>query len=161
VSSDHTKDLEALGQTISRKLIGFLTDSGQPVWGLTNLPRAGLVPNTIKYFRADAMGLNFLNNTYTARYLIEGAEIPAFVSRHDSIESVGKTLKAYMEYAAEYGQGCTVRKIDETEIVLCDMKGDFDAVLTDGMLVVGVTSVQDGDRAVKAVAAFRARFAGK
>jgi len=161
VSSDHTKELEALGRTISRKIIGFLIDSGQPVWGLSNLPRAGLIPDTIKYFRADAMGLNFLSNTYTARYFIEGAEITAFVSLRDSIESAGKALKAYMEYAAEYGQGCTTRKADETEIVLCGMDGDFDAIFTNGLLVVGVTSVQDGDLAVKAAAAFKTRFAAE
>ncbi len=158
VSSDHTKDLENLGLEIGRNLTRFLPDSGQTVWGLVNLPQAGLIKDTMKYFRVDAMGLDFMNNTYTARYQTEGAEIQTFVSWHDSSTEAMATLRNYEEYAAKYGKGCLNRKVNGTDIFLCDMKGDFDAVFSKGALVGGVSSVKDGDLAVKAAAIFRSRL---
>ena len=158
ISSDHTKDLENLGLEIGRSLTEFLSDSGQTVWGLVNLPKAGLIKDTLKYFGVDAMGLDFMSNTYTARYETEGAEIQTFLSLHDSSTEARATFRRYKEYAAKYGKGCLNKKVNGTDILLCDMKGDFDAVFSKGALVGGVSSVTDKELAVKAAAIFRSRL---
>ena len=64
ISSETTDEFKRNGMDLARKLTDFLLDSGEQVWGLTVLPLRGRMPESVQYFKVDAMGLDFMRNTH-------------------------------------------------------------------------------------------------
>ena len=152
VASDTTEELRLLCLDLARKVTSFLTDSGEPVWGLSVLPQDNRVPDSVQYFKVDAMGLDFMQNTYTAKYRKDDAEITAFLSQQSSFDSALDSLERYAEYSAKYGRGSKRLTKNGIEFVLCDMSDSFDVIFQKGRLVGGVLSVMDQDEALEAAA---------
>jgi len=154
MASDSTEEIGRIGLGLARKATAFLPDSGEPVWGLTALPLADRVPDSVKYFKADAMGLDFMQNTYTTKYRKGNSRISAFLSRKDSPASAQATVAGYARYVGDYGEGVERLEQDGIELVLCDMGGSFNVIFQKGRLVGGVMSVGDQHLAVQAAAEF-------
>ena len=152
IASESTKEFKQIGMNIAREVSSYLTDSDDPVWGLTALPQVDLISDSIKYFQVDAMGLDFMRNTYTAKYLKGHGEVTAFLSRQDSSESAQDTVARYINHTQKYGEGIEHLKQNGTKFVLCDMRDRFDVIFHEGELVGGVFSVED--RNIAAQAAF-------
>jgi hypothetical protein len=106
----------------------------------------------VKYFKVDALGLDFMQNTYTAKYRKNGVEITVFLSQHNSSEPARESVARYSKYAAQYGRGSRNLKKEGVEFVLCDMDGSFDVIFQKGRLVGGVQSVTDRSTALEAAA---------
>jgi len=158
IASDVTAELERICMDLARQVTDFLQDSGEPVWGLTALPHANRVAHSIQYSRVDAMGLDFMRNTYTAEYRYGDDVVTAFLSRHDSPESARDVVDRYTEYAEQYGRGVERVDTDGSELVLCDMRAFFDVVFQTGQLVAGVASAKDRTIALQAAADLRTRL---
>ncbi len=141
-----------LSLDLARKVTALLTDSGEPVWGLSALPQKNRVPDSVKYFKVDALGLDFMRNTYTAKYRKNDVEIMVFLSHQNSSDSARDSVVRYAEYAAQYGRGSLNLKKDGIEFVLCDMDGSFDVIFQKGRLVGGVQSVISRSTALEAAA---------
>lgn len=154
IASDSTKELKQIGMNIVRKVTSFLADSGDPVWGLTGLPQSDLVPDSVKYFQVDAMGLDFMRNIYTAKYLKGSTQITAFLSRQDSSESAQDTVTRYLEHTQKYGEGIEHLTQNGVDFILCNMGGNFDIIFQKGRLVGGVISVADRTIATQAAVDF-------
>ncbi|MFH1741027.1 MAG: DUF6599 family protein [bacterium] len=150
VASDDTDELRRIGMDMGRKVADSFEDSGEPVWGLDALPKIDRVPNTVQYFVVDAMGLDFMRNTYTAEYAKSGTLVTAFLSQLDSPGSAENTVGKYLEHANRYGAGVKSLILDSVELTLCDMGGNYDVVFRKGCLVGGVAMVEDQDLAVRA-----------
>jgi hypothetical protein len=138
-----------IGMDLARKVTDFLPDSGQQVWGLTALPLTDRMPESVTYFKVDAMGLDFMRNTYTAVYRKGNTSVTAFVSRQDSAESARAAVVKYAKYAKKYGEGIDRLKSGEVELVSCDMGGSYDVVFNKGRLIGGVSSVEDRGLAIR------------
>ena len=82
-------------------MTGSLYDSGASVWGLDALPKTGRVPGSEQYFRKDAMGLDFMENTYMARYRKNGGQVTVFLSRKDHPAAAEDLLRRYAAYAKQ------------------------------------------------------------
>jgi hypothetical protein len=149
VTSDSTDEFQYLGLDLARKVTDSLIDSGEPVWGLSALPQKHLIPDSVQYFKVDAMGLDFMQNIYTAEYRKGEATIKAFLSRQASPNAALDLVERYAEYGQEYGQGYKRIKKDGVEFVLCDMGGTFDVIFQKNRLVFGVISVKDQDMAME------------
>ena len=141
-----------LSLDLAQKVMAFLSDSGEPVWGLSALPQKKRVPDSVKYFKVDALGLDFMHNTYTAKYRKNDVEITVFLSQQSSSESARDSVARYSSYAAQYGRGSLKLKKDSVEFVLCDMDGSFDVIFQKGRLVGGVQSVTKRSTALEAAA---------
>jgi hypothetical protein len=152
VTSDTSDKLLGLSLDLAQIMTDFLSDSGEPVWGLSALPQKNRVPDSVKYFKVDALGLDFMQNTYTAKYQKNGVEITVFLSQHNSSESARESVARYSKYAAQYGRGSRNLKKEGVKFVLCDMEGSFDVVFQKGRLVGGVQSVTDRSTALEAAA---------
>ena len=152
MASDSTEELERIGLGLARKATGFLPDSDEPIWGMIALPLADRVPDSMKYFKADAMGLDFMQNTYTAKYRKGNSRISAFLSRKGSPASAQATVASYAKYVGDYGEGVERLTYDGIEILLCDMGGNFNVIFQKGRLVGGVMSVEDRHLAAQAAA---------
>ena len=120
-----------------------------------------VVEFAVKYFRIDAMGLDFLQNTYTARYRKSYGEITAFLSQSETPESAKATLERYSQHVEKYGRGTSRVIRDGTEFLLCNMGNEFDVVFHNGRLVGGVTMVSDKALAIRAAVDFRRLLHGQ
>jgi hypothetical protein len=150
VPSEVTKKTDSIGYRMAEKLTNALTDTGEPVWGLTAMPKKDLVPASIQFYKENAMGLDFMTNTYTALYRKDKSEIMAFLSRQTRADSVHKMADLYAAYARDFGNGVKRLTSDNIELYLCDMDGSFDIYFKKGRLFGGVSSIEDKDLAIRA-----------
>jgi len=149
ISSETTDRFQRIGMDLARKVTDFLLDSGEQVWGLAALPLTDRIPESVQYFKVDAMGLDFMGNTYTAAYRKANTLVTAFLSQQDSAESARATVVRYAKYAKKYGKGIDRLKAGEVELVSCDMGGSYDVVFHKGRLIGGVSSVEDRGLAIR------------
>lgn len=149
ISSETTEEFQRIGMDLARKVTDFLVDSGEEVWGLAALPLTDLMPESVQYFKVDAMGLGFMRNTYTAVYRKGNTLVTAFLSQQDSTESAKATVVRYAKFAKKYGKGIDRLKAGKVELVSCNMGGSYDMVFHKGRLIGGVSSVEDRDLAIR------------
>jgi hypothetical protein len=149
VVSDSTEESEQLSLDLAEKVTTALIDSGERVWGLSALPQDDLITDSVQYFKVDAMGLDFMQNTYTAEYLKGETTIKVFLSQQASPDLALDLVERYGEYSQEYGQGFKRMKKNGAEFVLCDMDGTFDVIFKKGRIVSGVISVNQKLRAIE------------
>ena len=149
ISSKATDEYKRIGMDLARKITEFLPDSGEQVWGLTALPLKDRMPASVQYFKVDAMGLDFMPNTYLAVYRKGNTLVTAFLSKQSSVESARTTVARYTKYAKKYGKRIDRLKIKKVELECCDMGGTYDVVFHKGRLVGGVSSVEDRGLAIR------------
>jgi hypothetical protein len=156
ISSDVTPVFQQTAMALARSIAGALTDSGEKVWGLIILPRADRVPNSVRYYKINAMGLEFMRNTYTAEYRKEDAVVTAFISRHGTPGAAEDTVARFNGYVKNFGNSIKEEEIAGVKLIVGDMGGSFDVAFTKGRIAGGVSSVEDRDLAIKsAVELFR------
>jgi hypothetical protein len=148
IASGANPQLKKISRELAEKLTASLHDSGEPVWGLDILPEINRVPGSEQYFRRDAMGLDFMQNTYTARYRKKGVLISVFLSRRDTPAAAGEILNRYAAYARQFGEGHKEITRNGVTITLCNMDGSHDALFQKGDVVAGVTSVENRELAL-------------
>jgi len=149
ISAGTSDEFQRIGMDLAQKVTDFLLDSGEHVWGLSALPLADRMPESVQYFKVDAMGLDFMRNTYTATYRKGNTMVTAFLSRQDSAESARAKVVRYAAYAKKYGKGTDRLRAGEVELVSCDMGGTYDVVYQKGPLIGGVTYVEDRSLAIR------------
>lgn len=152
LASELGPELQQTAQGIARKLDARLQDTGEAVWGFSALPEKDRIPDTMQYFMKDALSLDFLKNTYTARYQKGDAEVTAFLSKQASPDAAEKTLAGYEAYLKAYGRVIENRQTEGSVQITGDMDGVFDVVFRKGHMVGGVTMAADRAIAEQAAA---------
>ncbi len=150
IASDDTPELRQICLDLARQTTDFLVETGEPVWGLNALPKDGLIQNSIQYFLTDALGLDFMRNTYTAQYKIDNGPVSVFLSRLDSQESIQSVIDQYAAYAKQYGKKVERLAINGVELIICDMGSYYDIIFQKGFCLAGVTSVEKRGQALRA-----------
>ena len=128
---------------LAKELTESLHDSGEPLWGLGALPTIDRMPGSERFFRQDAMGLDFMTNIYMAQYRKSGAIVTIFLSKRDRASSAREVLRRYVAYVVQFGEGIEEITRDGIIISLCDMGGTYDAIIQKHDVVAGVISVKD------------------
>jgi hypothetical protein len=149
VVSDSTEELKQISLDLASSVTVALIDSGEKVWGLEALPQDHLIADSVQYFKVDALGLDFMHNTYTAEYRKEETIIKAFISQQASSDAALSLVERYAEYSQEYGQGFKRAIKNGAEFLLCDMGGTFDVIFRKGRIVSGVISTDNQVRAME------------
>lgn len=149
IASDTTVDLQRLGFDIGREVASVLSDDNEAVWGLDALPQHDRVLGSEQYFLVDAMALDFMRNTYTARYTKLGTAVTVFLSRRDKAETALNVLNRFIEYAGMYGEGVEEITVDGVQLATCDMGEEHDVIFAKQSLLGGVTGVVDRDLAIQ------------
>ncbi len=149
VVSDTTKEFEKLSLDLAKEVTASLIGSSERVWGLSAVPQKNLITDSVQYFKVDALGLDFMQNTYTAEYLKGETTVKAFFSQQPSPDAALDLVERYEEHCQEYGQGFKPTIKNGAEFVLCDMGGTFDVVFRKGRIVSGVISVNHKVRAIE------------
>ena len=149
IASEETEKLRKIGMDFAVGVNAFLENSGGTVWGLTALPQRDLVPDSVQYVKVNAMGLDFMKNTYLAQYRKGKTVVRIFLSRRDSPETARTVVERYAGYAGEYGRGIDRINQSGAKLIVCDMDGEYDVIFRKGRLVGGVSSVDDRTLAIE------------
>ncbi|MDH5384250.1 MAG: hypothetical protein OEY18_06035 [Candidatus Aminicenantes bacterium] len=149
VASDSTEEFKQISLDLASKVTAALIDSGERVWGLSAFPQDHLITDSVQYFKVDALGLDFMQNTYTAEYLKGETTFKAFLSQQASSGVALDLVERYAEYSQEYGKGFKRTIKNGAEFVLCDMGGTFDVIFRKGRIVSGVISANTQVRAME------------
>lgn len=150
ITAGNTEKLRQTGVDLGQKVTAFLVDSGEAVWGLETLPRENRVPGSVRYFLVDALGLDFMRNTYTAMYSMGDTVVTVFLSQRDSRESAGAAVELFIKHVNRYGKGIKHLTVEGTELVVCDMGGSYDVIFQKGRMVGGVSAVKGEKAAARA-----------
>jgi hypothetical protein len=102
----------------------------------------------------DALGLDFMRNTYTASYQKADTRVEVFLSGRDFPEEAQTALSSYIEYGERYGESVERQTVDGVELVSCNMGGSYDIVFQKGRLLAGVTAVENQKTALEAAVDF-------
>jgi hypothetical protein len=150
IPSSDSVELKLIAMELAKKLGDLLWDSGEPVWGLSALPKENLIPQSVRYYLVDAMALDFMKNTYIAEYKRNQAPVTVFLSRRDSVETARDVITTYAEHAHLYGQNIEQLKTSGVELMSFDMGDIYDVVFQKCTLVAGITGVEDQDVGIQA-----------
>ncbi len=150
IPSSDSVELQLIAMELAKELDDSLWDSGVPVWGLSALPKENLIRRSVRYYLVDAMALDFMKNTYMARYKRNQTHVTVFLSRRDSVETARDVITTYAEHAHLYGRNSEQLNINGVELMSFDMGDIYDVVFQKGTLVAGVTEVQDQDVGIQA-----------
>jgi hypothetical protein len=154
ISTDTGEESRTTNLEWVSRIVESLPDTGEPVSGLEMLPRENLVADSVRYFKIDALGLDFMTQTFTAQYEGPEGRHTALVSETMSPDAAGDVVERFRGHAERYGKGTQVETIQGSEFVVSDMGGAYDVFSAREHLVCGVTAVDDRDRALTAAAEF-------
>ncbi len=145
IGSDGTATVSKTVDDIATRIAGDLAPASVPPWGLALLPKAGMVTGSTQFYRKDALGLDYLPETFLARYAAAEEPVTLFISRAENETNAGAVLDSYREYAEMFGQAP-----EETDrIWVCDLGGVFDAVFDRGIYIGGTTAVPNRNLAIE------------
>ena len=150
ISSETTGVAQRVGMDLARDVTEILPDSNEQPWGITALPLKDRISSSIQYVKVDAMGLDFMNDTYLAEYNKGNTKVMAFLSRRDSVESARTIMKKYTTHAIKYGKEISRHKVEKVEFVCCNMGESYDVIFHKGHLIGGVASVDNQELANRA-----------
>jgi hypothetical protein len=148
--SERTSELKLVTLEMTNEVVNFLSDDGEEIWGLKSFPPQNLVPQSINYFHVDALGLEFMSQTFTALYCFESECVTAFITRQNSDDSAQEILRKYLEFVGKYGKGHKQIESEITPISLCDMGVNYDAVFSYGNIVAGISAADNPQTALMA-----------
>ena len=92
--------LAGMAQKVAARLPGGHTPPAE----LNYLPAAGRVPGTEKYITGGILGHGFLDRGLVCNYLLEGAEVMAFLVFFPSASDAGRALESYKRYLESAGE---------------------------------------------------------
>ena len=158
IASEDGPDLQEINLLLAAKLMDSLEDFGGAVVGLGMLPEKDMVPGSEQYYRKDAMGLGFLNDTFMARYRKNSVLITFFITNRGNPAAAGDILNRYAAYARKFAEGSQEVIRSGVAITLCDMDGSYDALFQKNGIIAGVTSIDDPEHAVDLAFEFWGHF---
>ena len=149
------------GIGVATALMQRIVDDGGAVEGLDWLPAEGLVTDTVQFFKADAMSLDFLNDTFLGMYETGGSSVRAFVSKRADEAEAADILAQFVTYGSDYADGTEQVEVDGVNVVLTDWGGDFyDVAFHVGATVAGLSNVEGKDLTNSATAELIAKLKG-
>ncbi len=152
-------DTKAAIVDVANKLADRLADDNSPVIGIELAPTEGMIPDTLQYFRADAMTLDFMTDTFAAKYDVNGTPVTAFMTRRGSEAEAADILKQYIGYMNEYGENVRTHTNDGVDMTVSDLGGGYlDVVFQLGNIVAGVSSVEGEENAITAAKVVHAKL---
>lgn len=148
---------------VASNLDARLQDNDEEIRGLNWLPTEGLQEDSITYFLVDAMSLDFMTDTFTARYDL-GLEFEpvCFVTRRESPAAAEALFEEYKGYLEDYGMSTEDLSQGDIQIMIGDLGGGY----YDGGFVVrstvgGISAVQGEENAKMALIEFASLIANQ
>ncbi|HPU27813.1 MAG TPA: hypothetical protein PK458_16660 [Phycisphaerae bacterium] len=87
---------------IAAAIAETIADAGEPFWAETVLPAEGRVPYTFSYQATNALGYEFLQRLYSARYEIDGKKLQIYVTRAVDAAAAKSMFDRFADSTARY-----------------------------------------------------------
>jgi hypothetical protein len=153
LAADDDERTIAAQHAIAEKLAGELEGEDESLWGFEVLPEKDRVEASMQYFAEDALSLDFMKNTFTALYEVNGEKVQVFVAKYDSPADAATAAEEYATYLNKYASNVETTDADGAKATLGDVGGGYyDGVFASGIYVVGATAAKGKDAAANAVA---------
>lgn len=110
----------------------------EPIEEIGFFPNDGLVEHSITFIPANAFGFEGLDRIFSARYLLDGQELTAFISRRNSIEEAMEKAEEFVQFLITYGGMEFSPDPAGIDAQMVDFFGTFEAVFTVGPYLAGV-----------------------
>lgn len=142
VGSAETPELYKAMTDIARKFISDVAiDKAMQIEELTLFPRENLVTGSSKLYLRSTFGFEGLNNTFVARYILDGHIITAFFSKRSDGQDAQKVAKNYYNFLIENGgraKPIANEDLRRLQIKVVDFYGTTEFVFAIGPFVAGV-----------------------
>ena len=149
---------DAASFSIAKKLMERVPADDTPVRGLDWLPEDGLITDSVAYFKADAMSLDFMTDTFLANYDFGQGKVRMFISKRENAEDANAIYEQFKAYGNDYGDSVELQEVGFSEAAFTDWGGDyFDVVAVKGNTITGLTNVEGKANAVAAMTQLLAR----
>ncbi|MFP6584264.1 MAG: DUF6599 family protein [Candidatus Hydrogenedentota bacterium] len=143
---------DAAGYAVAKALMERVPEDNAAIHGIDWLPKDGLIVDSVQYFKADAMSLDFLTDTFLANYNFGDAKVRVFITDRTDEAEAASIYEAFNAYGADYGDSVSTVDVDGTEVSLTDWGGDYyDGVVQIGSQIAGVSNIEGKDNAATAM----------
>ena len=147
-SSTNNAENDAAGLAVAQGLMDRVELDSREILGLDWLPQEGLIGDSLQFFKADAMSLDFLTNTMFGNYMIGETKVRGFITKRGDEAEAKKIFDEFQVYGNEYADKVDVVSVDGTDVVFTDWGGDFyDGVAQIGSTIIGISNVEGLDAA--------------
>lgn len=143
VLSDSGEDIENFALKLAKDVASKIDKLPLEIWVSDKFPEENLVPNSIQYFKKEALNLSFLNDVYVSIYEKDGTEIKAFLSKRNDQQEAEKIFESYREYLSKYGNLVEEDETKSANIIVGEMFGYYDVVFKKDNIIGGTNSVEN------------------
>jgi hypothetical protein len=145
---------EAAGHAVSKMLMERIPADNGKILGLDWLPTENLITDSLQFFKADAMSLDFLSNTMFGNYMFGESKVRVFMTKRDDVAEAKDIYAKFQEYGNDYADGVEVVSVDGLDIALTDWGGDYyDGVVQIDGTIIGVANVEGKNLATSSLGA--------
>ena len=151
-SSTNNAENDAAGFAVAKGLMDRIETDSRQILGLDWLPKEGLINDSLQFFKADAMSLDFLTNTMFGNYQVGDNKVRAFMTVRADEADAAAIYAGFKSYGTDYADKVDFETIEGIEAALTDWGGDFyDGVVQIGTTIVGVSNVEGRELAVSSI----------
>jgi len=118
-------------------------DDRSPLWGLSAFPKDGLIQSSIQFVKKNALGLDFLNDAYTAKYERDGVRFTCFLSRKKTAREASEVKEGFSNFLKQYGRVAERSKRARVELLTGEAGGIHYCVFQKGNVFGGVSDLDD------------------
>jgi len=147
ILSDPGEETEKFALNLVRNIESKQQELPVEIWGLNKFPKKELLPNSIQYFKKEALNLSFLNDVYAAIYLKKETEITAFLSRRKDESEANQIFEEYRNYLIKYGALIDESEAESESIIVGELMGYYDVVFKKGNIIGGTNAVENREDA--------------
>lgn len=134
---------DAAGHAVSKALMDRVESDDRPIVGIDWLPEENLVSDSLQFFKADAMSLEFLTHTMFGNYMFGDKKARAFMTKRADTAEAESIFEEFQLYGTDYADGVELINIDGVQAALTDWGGDyFDCVVQIDETILGVSNVE-------------------
>ena len=129
---------------LGRAVAAHLGDKAGVVPELARLPRRGLVPNSVVYYKRNALGIAALRNAFTAAYRIGEKEVLGLAAEYPTAADARSALEGCRRFIMRKGKGAPVRRHGRRySFAGIDARGQDVIFAAEGPRLAGVMGVTD------------------
>jgi hypothetical protein len=107
------------------------------------------------------MSLDFMKDTYLARYAKDGERMTVFLAQRAAAAEAVKTFASFEAYVKSFGKVVGKEETADYMLLTGDMGGAFDVVFRTGRLIGGVNMAESRGAAEKTARELLAALRGK
>lgn len=113
--------------------------------GIGWFPEQGLNPKSITMVSSNAFGFERLNRVYTARYLIDGKTVTAFISQRADDQEAAELAFAFGRFYSQFGGQELTTGFPSPNGKTIEIMDSIHIIFSEGIYLAGVHEAQDMD----------------